>query len=755
MNRKEGGLPFSFLLMIVLFIIIVTVFLAGIWMNYENSKNNAIENAERLRIMTGSHINNSFRMIDTGLKLYDNTYNSVMRDAFVTVMDEYTRKGGDPSRMDLSALKREIGGMDIHVINEDCVIVYSSSPVDLGLDFAAIYPDFCEYLHRIRNTSGYYPDRVVMEWFNGTLTKYAYMPAPDHRYILELGMHSDRFSMERMDLQYSDVVDEVREFNPYLDEVLLFQKQKRLLYDMSYVPTLRESEMLDYILWENRTTQVVREPESGKTIVWQVIDLRDPDYAADMSIFAKLTYNDELLARELQQLALMHGFAAVLVVLSGGLIAIMISRKISRPIESLVGDVNTIAGGDLDHPIGSAPGSEFTALSESIQVMVNRLKEKMRECKVSEERFMDLVNLLPLGIFETDLSGNVIFANPTAFDVFAYTPDEIPPGFNIMDVIAPKDRQRAHEVFNAILAGKKSEGTEYTGLRQDGSCFPIMVYTSTRAEEGVITGVRGTIVDITRLKQGEAEIRKLNFELEDRVTERTAKLEDANREMEAFTYSVSHDLKAPLRAIDGFSQILEKTAGLRLDEKERHCISVVRQNVKLMDSLINGLLALSRMGRQKMKREWLFPEPMVRDLAAEMTGQYPGRKVTVTIGELPWCFADPLMLRQVFVNLIDNAVKFSRDIPDPLVEVGSFRRDSQTVFFVRDNGAGFDMKYIDQIFKPFHQLNRPDDYEGSGIGLTIVHRIIQRHGGKIWAESEPGKGSTFFFTLESDDKPPT
>ena len=134
-----------------------------------------------------------------------------------------------------------------------------------------------------------------MEWFSGTLTKYSYMPTPDHRYILEIGMRSDRFAEERMELNYNDVVNEVRKFNPYLEEVLLFQKQKRLLYNTSYVPTKEESEMLDYILWENRTSQVIRKTGPDRTIVWKVIDLRDPDYAADMSIFAKLTYNNDLL----------------------------------------------------------------------------------------------------------------------------------------------------------------------------------------------------------------------------------------------------------------------------------------------------------------------------------------------------------------------------------------------------------------------------------------------------------------------------
>ncbi|OPX67652.1 MAG: sensory histidine kinase AtoS [Methanoregulaceae archaeon PtaB.Bin056] len=748
MRHPGRKLPFSYLLMGIIFLIIVTVLLAGIWINYAHSVSHTEENAERLRAMTESHIDNSFRMIDTGLKLYDNTYNQEMRDAFDIVMAEYAESGGDPSLMDLPALRDRIGGMEIHVINDQCVIEYSSSLQDIGLDFSVIYPDFCVYLHKIQNTSGYYPDRVVMEWYTGALTKYGYMPSPDHRYIIELALRSETFAKERMELQYSDVVDEVRAFNPYLEEVLLFQKQKRLMYNTTYIPTPEESEMLDYILWENRSTQVVKDNDAGKTIAWQVIDLRDPDYAADMSIFAKLTYNDAMVRRELDQIALLHGFAALLLILSGGLIAIMVSRKLSRPIERLVEDVNKIAEGDLDHAVRPSPGFELANLSSSIQVMVDRLKAQIRQCEASEERFMELVQLLPQGVFETDLNGNITFANPIAFEVFGYDPKDLEKGINIFDILAPEERARAMGRFKEILAGDKSHGSEYTGIRKDGSRFPVMVYTAARKEEGKATGMRGTIVDISHLKKVEEEIRKLNAELEERVSRRTAELEFATREMEAFTYSVSHDLRGPLRAIDGFSHLLSESDTAGSDERQQHCIRVIRQNVELMDSLIDGLLSLSRMGRQELKREWISPEPLVHEVVAELLDQAQGREIDVRVGTLPECYADPVMLRQVFSNLIGNAVKFTRRKENARIEIGACFRDEKTVYYVRDNGAGFDMKYANKLFMEFQRLHGPEEYEGSGIGLAIVDRIIRRHGGKIWAESEPGLGATFYFFLD-------
>jgi Signal transduction histidine kinase involved in nitrogen fixation and metabolism regulation len=429
------------LLGIILFILIPLV-LTGIWIYYETSESAVRDNAARLRVMDHSHIDNSFRMIDTGLKLYDNTYNAQMGDAFLIVMDEYNRSRNDPSRMNLESLKQQIGGMDIYVIDDRCVIQYSSSPADIGLDFTIIYPDFCAYLHRIWNTSGFYPDRVVMDWVSGTLTKFGYLPTPDHHYILELGMKSDRFAQERMELQYSDVVAEIQALDPYIEEVLLFQKQKRLVYNTSYVPTPAESEMLDYLLWENRSSQVIPDPERERTIVWQVIDLRDPDYAADMSIFAKITYNNALLTMELNRLWIFSALFAGVVLMSGALLAFIVSRKLSRPIEQLVEDVDAIAGGDLDHPISHVSGYEFTVLERSIQMMVERLKDHIQKCERSERRFTDLVQLLPQGIFETDLQGQFTFANPDAFQRFGYSPSDLDQGLTIYDVLIPEDRDR-------------------------------------------------------------------------------------------------------------------------------------------------------------------------------------------------------------------------------------------------------------------------------------------------------------------------
>ncbi|HOT94897.1 MAG TPA: ATP-binding protein [Methanoregulaceae archaeon] len=740
MPGYDREVPFSYLLMAVLFVIIAVLVIGGIWSSYENSRSTLVSNAERLQGFTESQINTSFRMIDTSLKLYDRTFNRQMEDAFGTVMAEYQRAGGDPARMDLDALKQRTGGMDVFVINDSCVVQYTSKPKDLNLDFRVIYPDIVGYFNTIRNSSGFFPDRVVKDWTTGRMTKYGYMPTPDHRFVMELGLESELFEVERRQLDYYDVVDELRAFNPYLDEVLLFQKQKRLIHNASYVPTPEEDAMLDLLLWTNRSRQVATDPAAGRTVVWLPVDMRDQDYSSDMSIFAKLTYNDTRLAGEVERLGLVHGFAALLVLFSGGLLAVMVSRRLSRPIEQIAADIDAVAGGDLDHPIRPAGGAELSRLAVRTGMMVDQLKEQIRRREASEQRFADTVRLLPQAVFETDRSGTVTFANPAALDSVGVGSEELERGLSIFSMISPEERARAERLFDAVLKGEVHHGSEYTGLRRDGSTFAMLVQIAPRTEDGTIVGTRGSFTDISERKRIEEEVRLLNAGLEDRVAQRTA-------DLEAFTYSVSHDLRSPLRAIDGYSSLLEMAAGPLLDETGRRYLDGIHRTIRQMSALIDGLLTLSRLDRQALVREEIDAASLVQEVVSAELEQDPERRTRFTIGALPGCSADRAMLRQVFVNLVGNALKFSRYREDPRVEIGTLPGGGETVYYVRDNGVGFEATDAESVFVPFRRLHRADLFEGSGIGLATVARIIRRHGGRIWATSRPDEGATFFFTL--------
>jgi signal transduction histidine kinase len=228
------------------------------------------------------------------------------------------------------------------------------------------------------------------------------------------------------------------------------------------------------------------------------------------------------------------------------------------------------------------------------------------------------------------------------------------------------------------------------------------------------------------------------------VQQRTAELTAANRDLEAFSYSVSHDLRAPLRSVDGFARALEEDFGDRLDREARRLLGIIQQSVRQMDQLIEDLLVFARLGRQALALGPVPLDALVHRTMDEVRLAAPGRRIEFAVDPLGTADADPVLLKQALANLLGNAVKFTRRRDAAVIEVG--RRDGD-VYYVRDNGAGFDMRHAEKIFGVFQRLHRADDYEGTGVGLAIVHRIIERHGGRVWAESAPGEGATFFFTL--------
>jgi signal transduction histidine kinase len=235
------------------------------------------------------------------------------------------------------------------------------------------------------------------------------------------------------------------------------------------------------------------------------------------------------------------------------------------------------------------------------------------------------------------------------------------------------------------------------------------------------------------------------------LTDKTQLLAAANEELEAFTYSVSHDLRAPLRAMSGFAKILEEDFGPRLADGSRRYLGLIQKNAKRMGSLIDDLLAFSRLSRQTLTRSLVSPAGLVRETFDSLEADRKGRDVELLVDELPPCRADYNLLRQVFVNLLSNALKFTRTRANARIEVGSHGENGQTAYFVRDNGVGFDIRYVDKLFRVFQRLHRVEDYEGTGVGLAIVQRIVARHGGRIWAESILDHGATFYFTLSGDE----
>jgi light-regulated signal transduction histidine kinase (bacteriophytochrome)/HAMP domain-containing protein len=250
-----------------------------------------------------------------------------------------------------------------------------------------------------------------------------------------------------------------------------------------------------------------------------------------------------------------------------------------------------------------------------------------------------------------------------------------------------------------------------------------------------------------QLREANEKISKLNADLEKRVIERTAQLEASNRELEAFSYSVSHDLRAPLRHLDGFAQILATEPNIQNDERAQRYLKMITQSAKKMGMLIDDLLSFSRMGRKTMVCQNVDFNALLREVIAEFREEAQGREIEWSLADLPVVSGDAAMLRQVWANLISNALKYTRGRAPAKIEVGYREESGEQIFFVRDNGAGFEMKYAEKLFGVFQRLHSEESFEGTGIGLANVRRIISRHSGRTWAEGQLDKGAIFYFSL--------
>jgi light-regulated signal transduction histidine kinase (bacteriophytochrome) len=293
--------------------------------------------------------------------------------------------------------------------------------------------------------------------------------------------------------------------------------------------------------------------------------------------------------------------------------------------------------------------------------------------------------------------------------------------------------------FEGLASGKKSTGRDIPVKRKDGSVFfaDVTAYPITLSAK---TYLVGSFRDITERKRAEEELIR-----------RTALLEEANRELESFSYSVSHDLRAPLRAIDGFARMLLKKHGHEFDEDSLRKFNIIRSSSQQMGQLIDDLLEFSRLGRKHMSVTALDMEAIAREVWKELQAGNPERNMSLAINGLPAAYGDKALIKQVYANLLANAVKFTRHRDRASIETGSFQERNERVYYVKDNGVGFDMAYRDKLFQIFQRLHKTEEFEGTGIGLANVQRIINKHGGRVWAEGKPDQGATFYFTLSGKE----
>jgi PAS domain S-box-containing protein len=384
----------------------------------------------------------------------------------------------------------------------------------------------------------------------------------------------------------------------------------------------------------------------------------------------------------------------------------------------------------------------FAAVRRRVEAELLQARDKL-EIEVAERtQQASLLNLTHDTIFVRDMSDVITYWNRGAQELYGWTAE---------DAIGKNSQQLLKTVFPApvddiraeLLRTDRWEG-ELKKTRADRTQVVVASRWSLRRDEQQrAVAILETNNDITERKRREQEIESLNQEL----AKRSMELESINKELEAFAYSVSHDLRAPLRHMAGYTELLQKRASSGFDEKSNHYILMMLESAKCMGNLIDDLLAFSRIGRAETQKTLVSLTQLVRDALTEVRQDTEARNIVWKIGALPDFYGDRSMLRLVLVNLISNAIKFTRTRQQAEIEIGcSEESENQLVVFVKDNGVGFDMKYVNKLFGVFQRLHQSDEFEGTGIGLATVQRIIHRHGGRVWAEGMVDSGATFYFS---------
>ena len=478
---------------------------------------------------------------------------------------------------------------------------------------------------------------------------------------------------------------------------------------------------------------------------------------------------------EITQILLERAWQSSALIALGIALAYLISREVTQPLKTLAASAERIGNGDLEEPVPAQGAKETKVLANALERMrvelrglyggleikvaartqeISNINQDLeREIEVrklaegalrdSESRLQSMIDSAAAGIITIDDEGIVESVNSAAEKLFGYRPDEIV-GQSV-SLLMPAPYQDAHDGY---LASYKETGRseivgtnrELQAQRRDGTVFPIELAVSESWSGGRRTFI-GIITDETERKRAE-----------DERARHALALEAANKELEAFSYSVSHDLRAPLRSINGFSQALLDDCADELGESGQDYLHRVKASSEHMAELIDNLLQLSRITRSEMKWEQVDLSAIAGSIAAEVQRSQPERQVRFDIAEGLADQGDGRLLQVVLDNLLSNSRKFTAKQPQAHIEFGAERFDGVPAYFVRDNGAGFDMAYSGKLFGAFQRLHPTSEFEGTGVGLAIVQRVIHRHGGKVWAESAVDRGATFYFTLKTGEE---
>jgi PAS domain S-box-containing protein len=482
-----------------------------------------------------------------------------------------------------------------------------------------------------------------------------------------------------------------------------------------------------------------------------------------LAVYLPITHDDRQLGTLLiesslagmQRRFLLYGGIVLLILVTSSAVAFVISsrlqERITEPIQELAKTAHAITtGGDYSTRAWRYGNDELGALTDAFNRMLDEIKERDRRLSASEERLRVALASAAMGTWRYYPHRNESIIDENFREIFG-----LPAGENVasmsvlLECVYPEDRERLQtELRRALQDSDAPYSVEYRVLGRNRAMRWVRDRGRVvRRPDGAINYVTGALVDITERKQAEHEIHRLNADLERRVAQRTAELEQANRELEAFTYSVSHDLRSPLRHMADYAEIVDEDADSRLSEESKTCVARIRHAAARLSGLVDSLLNLSRIGRQPLQLQLTPLDEILGSALREFDGETQQRRIQWQRQPLPVVNCDPKLMHIVFVNLLSNALKYTRPRDVAVIAIGAQTQDGRATVFVRDNGVGYDPRFQHKLFGVFERLHDAARFEGTGVGLATVDRIIRRHGGRIWGQGDVDRGTTFSFTL--------
>ncbi|MDD1724270.1 MAG: ATP-binding protein [Methanospirillum sp.] len=757
---KYSELTINSALMISITIFCIVVIITMTFVSYTETDRNLKSIYKKEQLSAEDLFNKSSIYIHRAYKLWDRTYNPPMEMSMQVVSGAYNRSGGDPASMNLSGIQQAIRSltgfsMNIYLIDKDGIITKTTDEPQQGLDFSR-YPEFFSRLNDIRNKTAFVPDEIVTGFVKGSPhKKFAYQPTGDHRYVIELGIDvEDELRNNRNALSYEDLVMHVMKEYPSINRIHMINSL--------FVPDIGKED------YQNETL----DPFTRATVSWVFdhksrVEIADPDNhtlttyfyiphnidqspaSAYQDLIGKIIFDTRVGDEDIAHNLMVHLILGISGSLAAILVGWIVSRRLSTPINRIVDEIDLIACGDLNRDISPSSHPELNRIADAIRSMVQHIRSMIQDLEESESRYRSLFKSSSDAILIID--GEVIRdINPAAVSLLSGE-QEIMPGVNINDICKPIGTIIGDEAGlcakvtsvpspeNRVFARENELSTIVNGQLRHLN----ILYSPVFARSGTMIQVR--IRDITASYNLQEEIKNRNIILENQIQERTQALQMTIEDLNAFTYTISHDLRAPLRRMYADMHHLKQ----HLPDISDFLLQFTRihENLKFMDNLIRDLLQFSQMSRQPLIKNEINMNNLVAGIITEIHEGLTGPDIRFQVNDLKAAYGDYTLIRQALFNLISNAVKFSDANRLNEISMGSSLAGGEVLYVIKDTGIGFNNEYAGRIFDVFYRLHQTGEYEGTGVGLAIVKRIITRHGGWIEADSEEGKGTIIRFSL--------